>query len=148
MDIFRSMDSRWARSSSSRYANQPNADLFRRRLTAMGNHELSALSHSGGTPNDIDHIVSDEGWQERVHRDRTSARGGDGSRPARKMATCLAALSRAQARVTAGYAKYDVLFGICRLTHPVNIAYEAGPIWTTTTTSSIPSIWRPMARPR
>ena len=47
MDIFRSMGFKVASVVITRYANQPNADLFRRRLTGHGHHELSALSHSG-----------------------------------------------------------------------------------------------------
>ena len=67
--------------------------------------------------------------QERVHRDRTSARGGDGSRSGlgQDGHLPLAALSRAQAR---GHRRLcevrDVPHLNLPLTHPVNIALRGG----------------------
>ena len=92
MDIFRSMGFKVGSVVITRYANQPNADLFRRRLTAMG---ISSYLHYPipGYPNDIDHIVSDEeaGRTEYIETERplvvVTARSGSG-----KMATCLSQL--------------------------------------------------------
>lgn len=128
MDIFRSMGFKVGSVVITRYANQPNADLFRRRLTAMG---ITSYLHYPipGYPNDIDHIVSDEGFgkNEYIETERplvvvTAPGPGSG-----KMATCLSQLYHEHKRgVTAGYAKYET-FPIWNLplTHPVNIAYEA-----------------------
>ena len=59
MDIFRSMGFKVGSVVITRYANQPDADLFRKRLTAMG---ITSYLHYPipGYPNDIDYIVSDE----------------------------------------------------------------------------------------
>ncbi len=128
MDIFRSMGFAVGSVVITRYANQPNADLFRKRLTAMG---ITSYLHYpiAGYPNDIDHIVSDEGFgkNDYIETERplvvvTAPGPGSG-----KMATCLSQLYHEFKRgVVAGYAKYET-FPVWNLplTHPVNIAYEA-----------------------
>ena len=126
-------DSRWL-GRHHRYANQPNADLFRRRLTAMG---ITSYLHYPfrGTPTTSITSFRMRLRQERVHRDRTSARGGDGSRSGSgKMATCLSQLYHEHKRgVCAGYAKFET-FPIWNLPlrHPVNLAYEPRPSTSTT----------------
>ena len=128
MDIFRSMGFKVGSVVITRYANQPDADLFRKRLTAMG--IVSYLHYPiPGYPNDIDYIVSDEGFgkNEYIETERpivvvTAPGPGSG-----KMATCLSQLYHEHKRgITAGYAKYET-FPIWNLplSHPVNIAYEA-----------------------
>ena len=128
MDIFRSMGFKVGSVVITRYANQPNADLFRRRLTAMG---ITSYLHYPipGYPNDIDHIVSDEGFgkNEYIETERplvvvTAPGPGSG-----KMATCLSQLYHDHKRgIDAGYAKFET-FPIWNLPlkHPVNLAYEA-----------------------
>ena len=128
MDIFRSMGFKVGSVVITRYANQPNADLFRRRLTAMG---ITSYLHYPipGYPNDIDHIVSDEGFgkNEYIETERplvviTAPGPGSG-----KMATCLSQLYHDNLRgIKAGYAKFET-FPIWNLPlkHPVNLAYEA-----------------------
>ena len=128
MDIFRSMGFKVGSVVITRYANQPDADLFRKRLTAMG---ITSYLHYPipGYPNDIDYIVSDEGFgkNEYIETERpivvvTAPGPGSG-----KMATCLSQLYHEHKRgITAGYAKYET-FPIWNLplSHPVNIAYEA-----------------------
>ena len=109
MDIFRSMGFAVGSVVITRYANQPNADLFRKRLTATG---ITSYLHYpiAGYPNDIDHIVSDEGFgkNDYIETERplvvvTAPGPGSG-----KMATCLSQLYHEHKRgVTAGYAKYE-----------------------------------------
>ena len=83
MDIFRSMGFKVGSVVITRYANQPDADLFRKRLTAMG--IVSYLHYPiPGYPNDIDYIVSDEGFGKNgIHRNRAPYRRGDCRAPAR-----------------------------------------------------------------
>lgn len=113
------------------YGNQPNADLFRQRLDAMG---VKSYLHYPieGYPHDIAHIVSDEGYgkNDYVETSRplvvvTAPGPGSG-----KMATCLSQLYHENKRgVKAGYAKFET-FPIWNLPldHPVNIAYEAATV--------------------
>ena len=128
MDIFRSMGFMIGSVVITRYANQPDADLFRKRLTAMG---ITSYLHYPipGYPNDINFIVSDEGFGKNEFIETTRplvvvTAPGPGSG---KMATCLSQLYHENKRgVQAGYAKYET-FPIWNLSlsHPVNIAYEA-----------------------
>ena len=128
MDIFRSMGFMIGSVVITRYANQPDADLFRKRLTAMG---ITSYLHYPipGYPNDIDFIVSDEGFGKNDFIETTRplvvvTAPGPGSG---KMATCLSQLYHENKRgVKAGYAKYET-FPVWNLplSHPVNIAYEA-----------------------
>ena len=128
MDIFRSMGFKVGSVVITRYANQPDADLFRKRLTAMG---ITSYLHYPipGDPNDIDYIVSDEGFgkNEYIETERpivvvTAPGPGSG-----KMATCLSQLYHEHKRgISAGYAKFET-FPVWNLPlkHPVNLAYEA-----------------------
>ena len=128
MDIFRSMGFMVGSVVITHYANQPSADAFRKRLTTMG---ITSYLHYPieGYPNDIDLIVSDEGYGKNDYIETTRplvvvTAPGPGSG---KMATCLSQLYHENARgVKAGYAKYET-FPIWNLplNHPVNIAYEA-----------------------
>ena len=117
MDIFRSMGFKVGSVVITRYANQPNADLFRRRLTAMG---ITSYLHYPipGYPNDIDHIVSDEGFgkNEYIETERplvvvTAPGPGSG-----KMATCLSSsiTSTSAGSPPAMRSTRRSPFGICR----------------------------------
>ena len=128
MDIFRSLGFYVGSVVITQYASQPAADVFRKRLDAMG---INSYLHYPipGYPNDIKRIVSDDGMGKNdfVVTSRplvvvTAPGPGSG-----KMATCLSQLYHEHKRgVKAGYAKYET-FPIWNLplTHPVNIAYEA-----------------------
>ena len=128
MDIFQSMGFLVGSVVITRYAGQPNADLFRRRLISMG---IKCYLHYpiDGYPHNIEHIVSDEGFGKNDYVETTRplvvvTAPGPGSG---KMATCLSQLYHEHLRgVEAGYAKFET-FPVWNLslTHPVNIAYEA-----------------------
>lgn len=128
MDIFRSMGFLVGSVVITCYANQPNADAFRRRLNVMG---ITSYLHYPieGYPYDIDSIVSENGYGKNDFIETTRplvvvTAPGPGSG---KMATCLSQLYHENLRgVKAGYAKYET-FPIWNLplNHPVNIAYEA-----------------------
>ena len=131
MDIFRSMGFMVGSVVLTRYNNQPAADAFRKRLTAMG--IVSYLHYPiSGYPYDIDGIASEEGFGKNdfIKTSRplvvvTAPGPGSG-----KMATCLSQLYHENKRgVKAGYAKYET-FPVWNLplTHPVNIAYEAATV--------------------
>ena len=128
MDIFRSMGFTVGSVVITHYANQPNADLFRKRLSSMGITSYLAYPIAG-YPYDIDTIVSDEGYGKNDFVETTRplvvvTAPGPGSG---KMATCLSQLYHENKRgIKAGYAKYET-FPIWNLplNHPVNIAYEA-----------------------
>ena len=110
------------------YAGQPSADQYRRRLTNLG---LRSYLHYviEGYPDNIDLIVSDEGYGRNEYVETTKplvviTAPGPGSG---KMATCLSQLYHEHLRgVNAGYAKFET-FPIWNLPlkHPVNLAYEA-----------------------
>ena len=128
MDIFRGMGFYIGSVVLTRYANQPAADAFRKRLNAMG--IVSYLHYSiAGYPHDIEGIASEDGFGKNdfIETSRplvvvTAPGPGSG-----KMATCLSQLYHENKRgVKAGYAKYET-FPVWNLslTHPVNIAYEA-----------------------
>ena len=131
MDIFRGMGFYVSSVVINQYANQPAADVFRKRLTALG---VASYLHYpiAGYPTDIDFIVSDEGMGKNEYVPTTRklcvvTAPGPGSG---KMATCLSQLYNEHARgVNAGYAKYET-FPIWNLPleHPVNIAYEAATV--------------------
>ncbi len=128
MDIFRSMGFLIGGVVITHYANQPSADAFRKRLSTMG---ITSYLHYPieGYPNDIDLIVSDDGYGRNDYIETTRplvvvTAPGPGSG---KMATCLSQLYHEHRRgMKAGYAKYET-FPIWNLplNHPVNIAYEA-----------------------
>lgn len=111
-----------------KYAGQPKAESFRKRLGDLG---IKSYCHYriAGYPNDVAGIVSDEGYgrNEYIETSRplvviTAPGPGSG-----KMATCLSQLYHEYKRgIKAGYAKFET-FPIWNipLKHPVNIAYEA-----------------------
>ncbi len=110
------------------YNEQPAADMFRKQLERKGEkvyiHKLTK-----GYPNDVDTIVSDEGYGANPYIETTrplvvvNAPGPNSG----KLATCLSQLYHEYKRgVRAGYAKYET-FPVWNLPlkHPVNVAYEA-----------------------
>ena len=111
-----------------RYTGQDVVDQFRTRLENLG---IRVYRHYPieGYPNNIAHIVSDEGYgkNDYIETQRplvviTAPGPGSG-----KMATCLSQLYHEYKRgVKAGYAKFET-FPIWNipLKHPVNLAYEA-----------------------
>lgn len=111
-----------------RYAGQPSADLFQKKLEAIGIHVYHHYSIEG-YPNNIDTIVSDEGYGKNDYIETTRplvivTAPGPGSG---KMATCLSQLYHDNKRgISSGYAKFET-FPIWNLSldHPVNLAYEA-----------------------
>lgn len=111
-----------------RYSGQGTADLFRAKLENLG---IRVYRHYPieGYPNNITHIVSDEGYGKNDYIETTKplviiTAPGPGSG---KMATCLSQLYHENKRgIKAGYAKFET-FPIWNipLKHPVNLAYEA-----------------------
>lgn len=111
-----------------KYAGQPQADNFERKLADLG---IRSYRHYriAGYPNDVAGIVSDEGYGKNDYIETTRplvviTAPGPGSG---KMATCLSQLYHEYKRgVKAGYAKFET-FPIWNLPlkHPVNLAYEA-----------------------
>ncbi|MDO4890688.1 MAG: DUF1846 family protein, partial [Coriobacteriaceae bacterium] len=113
------------------YTGQPDAAAFRDRLKNLG---IKSYLHYpiANYPNDIEHIVSDDGMGRNDYIETTRplvviTAPGPGSG---KMATCLSQLYHENKRgVKAGYAKWET-FPIWNLPlkHPVNIAYEAATV--------------------
>ena len=111
-----------------RYAGQPSAQAYEKKLKALG---MKTYRHYPieGYPSNISYIVSDEGFGKNDYIETTKplvvvTAPGPGSG---KMATCLSQLYHEQKRgVKAGYAKFET-FPIWNipLNHPVNLAYEA-----------------------
>lgn len=111
-----------------RYAGQSSADVFQKKLEAIG---IKVYHHYSidGYPNNVEKIVSDEGYGKNEYVETTRplvivTAPGPGSD---KMATCLSQLYHENKRgVKAGYAKFET-FPIWNipLKHPVNLAYEA-----------------------
>ena len=111
-----------------RYAGQPSADVFQKKLEAIG---IKVYHHYSidGYPNNVEKIVSDDGYGRNEYVETTRplvivTAPGPGSG---KMATCLSQLYHENKRgVKAGYAKFET-FPIWNipLKHPVNLAYEA-----------------------
>ncbi len=128
IDVFRSQGFYVGSVVITRYAGQPNADAFIKRLTELG---VKSYKHYpiAGYPSDVAHVVSDEGLgrNEYIETSRSvivMTAPGPGSG---KMATCLSQLYHEHNRgACAGYAKYET-FPIWNLPlkHPVNLAYEA-----------------------
>lgn len=110
------------------YSGQNRADQFKKKLEKMG-VPVYLLYSIEGYPNNIPHIVSDEGYGKNDYIKTTRplvviTAPGPGSG---KMATCLSQLYHEQKRgIRAGYAKFET-FPIWNipLKHPVNLAYEA-----------------------
>ena len=111
-----------------RFAGQPSAIAYQKKLEALG---LKVYRHYpiAGYPSNIPMIVSDEGFGQNEYIETTRSlvvltAPGPGSG---KMATCLSQLYHEYKRgIKAGYAKYET-FPIWNLPlkHPVNLAYEA-----------------------
>ena len=111
-----------------RYAGQSSADVFQKKLEAIG---IKVYLHYSidGYPINVEKIVSDEGYGKIEYVETTRplvivTAPGPGSG---KMATCLSQLYHENKRgVKAGYAKFET-FPIWNipLKHPVNLAYEA-----------------------
>lgn len=111
-----------------RYTGQSSADVFQTKLEHLG---IKVYRHYPieGYPNNISHIVSDEGYGKNDYIETTRplvivTAPGPGSG---KMATCLSQLFHENKRgIKAGYAKFET-FPIWNipLKHPVNLAYEA-----------------------
>lgn len=111
-----------------RYAAQPSADAFEKKLVSLG---IPVYHHYPipGYPSDVAKVVSDEGYglNEYIKTERplvvvTAPGPGSG-----KMAVCLSQLyHELKHGVKAGYAKFET-FPIWNLPlkHPVNLAYEA-----------------------
>ena len=110
------------------YTGQKSADVFKKKLENL-DIPVYILYSIDGYPNNVSHIVSDEGYgkNDYIKTSRplvviTAPGPGSG-----KMATCLSQLYHEQKRgVRAGYAKFET-FPIWNipLKHPVNLAYEA-----------------------
>ena len=128
MDIFRQLGFYVGSVVITQYAGQTGADVFIKRLTALG---IKCYRHYpiAGYPSDVAHIVSDEGLGKNDYIETSRpvvviTAPGPGSG---KMATCLSQLYHDHKRgIAAGYAKYET-FPIWNLPlkHPVNLAYEA-----------------------
>ena len=111
-----------------RYGGQSSADVFQKKLEAIG---IKVYHHYSidGYPNNVEKIISDEGYGKNEYVETTRplvivTAPGPGSG---KMATCLSQLYHENKRgVKAGYAKFET-FPIWNipLKHPVNLAYEA-----------------------
>lgn len=128
IDIFKNMGFYVGSVVMTRYASQPQAKAFKKRLEGLG---IKVYKHYliEGYPSNISKVVSDEGYgkNEFIETSRelvvvTAPGPGSG-----KMATCLSQLYHEHKRgVEAGYAKFET-FPIWNLplNHPVNYAYEA-----------------------
>ncbi len=111
-----------------KFGNQPEAIAFEQKLDSL-NIKHYRHFRIPGYPNDVEKIVSDEGYgmNDYIETSRplvviTAPGPGSG-----KMATCLSQLYHEYKRgVKAGYAKFET-FPIWNipLKHPVNLAYEA-----------------------
>ena len=128
IDAFRSIGLYVGSVVITQYRGQSAAGVFQRRLEQLG---IKVYRHYPipGYPNDIETIVSDEGYGLNEYIETTRSlvvvtAPGPGSG---KMATCLSQLYHENKRgVRAGYAKFET-FPIWNLPlkHPVNVAYEA-----------------------
>ncbi|MBO7218237.1 MAG: DUF1846 domain-containing protein [Clostridia bacterium] len=128
IEIFKGMGLYVGSVVMTRYASQPRARAFRKRLESLG---IKVYKHYmiEGYPSNISKVVSDDGYgkNEYIETSRelvvvTAPGPGSG-----KMATCLSQLYHEHKRgIEAGYAKFET-FPIWNLplNHPVNYAYEA-----------------------
>ncbi len=110
------------------YEEQPTATAFKRKLELRG-EKVYLHRFTKGYPNDVDTIVSDEGYGKNPYIVTTkplvvvTAPGPSSG----KLGTCLGQLyHEAKRGIKAGYAKFET-FPVWNLPlkHPVNIAYEA-----------------------
>ena len=111
-----------------RYAGQSSADVFQKKLEAIG---IKVYHHYSidGYPNNVEKIVSDEGYGKNdfVKTTRPLVVVTAPGPCSGKLATCLSQLYHEYKHgVKAGYAKFET-FPIWNipLKHPVNLAYEA-----------------------
>ncbi len=128
IDIFRMQGFYVGSVVLTRFAEQPSASAFQKRLEMRG---IKVYRHYPilGYPSEVEKIVSDEGYGKNEYVVTTRplvvvTAPGPGSG---KMATCLSQLYHENKRgVKAGYAKYET-FPVWNLplNHPVNAAYEA-----------------------
>lgn len=113
------------------FSGQRAAELFKNKLERRG-EKVYVHTLTKGYPNDVDLIVSDEGYGAQPYIETTRplvvvTAPGPGSG---KLATCLSQLYHEYKRgVKAGYAKYES-FPVWNLplNHPVNVAYEAATV--------------------
>ncbi|MFH1655722.1 MAG: DUF1846 domain-containing protein [Candidatus Omnitrophota bacterium] len=111
-----------------RYQDQPAAKIFKNKLERRG-IKVYTHRHTRGYPNDVDTIVSDEGFGKNSYIETkkplvivTAPGPGSG-----KLATCLSQLYHDYKKgIKSGYSKFET-FPIWNipLKHPVNVAYEA-----------------------
>lgn len=110
------------------YKGQPSATKFINKLQMRG-EKVYTHTYTKGYPNDVETIVSDEGYGANPYIETTrplvivTAPGPSSG----KLATCLSQLYHESKKgVKAGYAKFET-FPVWNLglKHPVNIAYEA-----------------------
>ena len=128
IDVFRGFGLYVGSIALTQYADQPSAEIFEKRMTALG-LKVYRLYRIPNYPADIKLIVSDEGYGRSDYIETTRSlivvtAPGPGSG---KMATCLSQLYHEHKRgIKAGYAKFET-FPIWNLPlkHPVNFAYEA-----------------------
>ena len=107
-----------------KYSGQTSADLFKQRLIKLG-IKVYTLYMIPGYPNNVSHIVSDEGFGKNDYIETSRplvviTAPGPGSG---KMATCLSQLYQEHRRgIRAGYAKFET-FPIWNipLKHPINL---------------------------
>ena len=128
MDVFRGMGFYVSSVVITQYAGQPAADLFRKKLTALG---IRSYRHYPikGYPSAVNDIVCEDGYGRNEYVETTRplvvvTAPGPGSG---KMATCLSQLYHDYKRgISSGYAKFET-FPVWNLpiNHPVNQAYEA-----------------------
>lgn len=128
IDIFRSQGFFVGSVVLTRFAEQPTAIAFQKRIEAIG---IRVYRHYpiNGYPSEVEKIVGEDGYGKNEYVVTTRplvvvTAPGPGSG---KMATCLSQLYHENKRgVKAGYAKYET-FPIWNLplNHPVNAAYEA-----------------------
>lgn len=111
-----------------KYEEQPTANSFKQKLEQRG-EKVYLHRYTKGYPNDVDTIVSDEGYGQNPYIETTkplvvvTAPGPSSG----KLGTCLGQLYHEYKRgIKAGYAKFET-FPVWNLPlkHPVNIAYEA-----------------------
>lgn len=113
------------------YNDQVAADIYKRQLERMG-YTVHVHKYTKGYPNNIDIVVSDEGYGVNSYIETTKpivVVNAPGARSG-KLATCLSQLYHEYKRGNkAGYAKFET-FPVWNLPikHPVNIAYEAATI--------------------
>ena len=128
IDIFRAQGFYVGSVVLTKYAKQPAAAAFKKRLELLG---VKVYKHYpiDGYPSEVEKIVSDEGYGKNEYIETTRplvimTAPGPGSG---KMATCLSQLYHDHKNgIKSGYAKYET-FPIWNLplSHPVNVAYEA-----------------------